>query len=151
MSESCHDSASDRAVKWLSAARSQADPVDRYVLLWTAFQWLYGAEAAEKESLQVENFYRSHKDALDRFDAFSDPQIEIFRKAMVADTRTGSSGTYRYQRLLNGSVPDLLTTLLQVRRNLFAGSSFPTTDRGRDLIAASASFLERYLSALLEP
>ena len=151
MSANCDTVSSKTAEKWLAAARRETDPVDRFVLLWTAFQWLYGAETVEKESLQVENYARSHSRLLERFDAFSDPQIEVFRKAMVADVRTGSSGTYRYQRLLNGSVPDLLATLLQIRRNLLAGSPFHATERGRDLIAASGPFLERYLSALLEP
>ena len=137
------------ALEWYQYGLEKEDDFFiRFMMHWVAFNWLYNGEYDDLECDRIRSFYYHNKTKFERFDAFSNPAIEIFKEGPVYGRDSGSSEK-NYEGVMKKQILPLIRTLYTVRCNLFHGSKRLVIQRDQELVRASAVILEGYLKELL--
>ena len=140
------------AAEWFERGLAAGeDFIIRFMMYWIAFNWLYSESEKQGECDKIKDFCAGHLQTLHKYDAFASKSISIFLTYPVNDMRTGIAREERFAKMKNEkSIVDLITTIYQVRCNLFHGSKSLHNLRDIELIKASAVLMEGYLKVLLE-
>lgn len=140
------------ALEWYQYGLEKEDDFFiRFMMHWVAFNWLYNSIPKDSERAKIQQYYDDHKDQFEKYDAFSSPDIEVFRRGQVYCSTKEDYSDSNYKGIMRGNTKKLLLTLYAVRCNLFHGSKSLINERDQELVRSSANILEGYLKALLTP
>jgi len=147
------------AVDWYCyAAETGDDSIAKFMMYWIAFNWLYSKENVRGDRLKIRQYcsdnyrilnrYKPWRDSPEAFKVFDDGPVLNLSGDQTHPTpeQLYESVHTRYGKI---KVTSLLTTIYQVRCNLFHGSKQPRDTRDRELIKSSAVIMERYLWEVL--
>lgn len=127
---------------------TEAGYITKFIFHWIAFNMLYDSGDTERTTrAEIKEFYRMNRNIFDKYDAFCDPAIIVFKERPIG---RGKLAGIDFDEIRKNNPLNLLYAIYAVRNNLFHGSKTMKIDRNVDLVRSSSIILGNYLKCLLD-